>query len=256
MAHRDSILARSIEPLAALSWPLFLVWTAITALSWMSGLDEEQVRMAITNPGPREALLVVFRSADTLWMLLAVANLYVAAAERIGLATTRVWALIVFATAAVIAVASVRTGWPLGPVLYTTRLGMKLGPVPLGWLLWWFVVVIGGRMLAERLLPRASHAQLALAAGALALLTQLNFDPIAWKLRAFWLWDVPGLPSAGFPLWRSYVIWLLVPVALAYFLREREVATTAQPPAWRAAQILILMNAVFLLTHIAVAIRG
>jgi uncharacterized membrane protein len=256
MPPRDTILARSLEPLAALVWPLFIVWTAMTALSWVTGLDEERVRAAIANPALREALLVVFRSSDTIWLLLAAANLYVAAAERAGLATTRVWALIVFATAAVIAFASVQTGWPLGPVLYTTRLGMKLGPVPLGWLLWWFVVVIGGRMLAERLLPRASHAKLALATGTLALLTQVNFDPLAWKLRAFWLWDVPGLPSVGLPLWRSYATWWLVPTALAFVLREREVATTARPPTWHAAQILIVMNAIFILTHLAVAFRG
>jgi uncharacterized membrane protein len=255
MPRRDSLLTRSLEPLLALLWPLFLVWSAAIALLWTTGLAPEQITAAIANHGLRDALLAISRAADTLWLLLAAANLYVALAERVGLGTARLWAIVIGATAAVIALASVRTGWPLGPVLYTTRFGMKLGDVPLGWPVWWFVVVIGGRMFAERLFPRASHPQLAFATGVVALLTQFNLDPLAWKLRAFWLWDVPGMPPASFPPWRNFVTWWLVATALAFLLRERQVIATAHPPPWPRALILILMNAVFVLTHVTVAFR-
>lgn len=255
MPRRDSLLTRSLEPLFALLWPLFLVWTAVIAVLWTTGLTAEQITTAIANPGFREALLLISRSADVLWLLLAAANLYLALAERAGLATARLWAIVIVATGAVIALVSVRTGWPLGPVIYTTHLGMKLGPMPLGWPVWWFVVVIGGRMLAERLLPRASHLQLALATGALALLTEVNLEPLAWKVRLFWFWYVPGTHLAGHPLWRNYATWWLVATALAFLLRERQVVATAQPPQWRTSLILILMNAVFVLAHIAVAFR-
>jgi uncharacterized membrane protein len=256
MVRRDSCLIRSLEPLFGLLWPLFLVWTSVVALLWTTGLTAEQITAAIANPGLREALLVIFRAADTLWLLLAAANLYLALAERVGLATARMWAIVIVATGAVIALASVRTGWPLGPVLYTTHLGMKLGGVSLGWPLWWFVVVVGGRMLAERLLSRASYPQLALATGVLAFLTQINLEPLAWKVRLFWFWYAPGTHLAGQPLWRNYATWWLVATVLAFLLRERQVAATARPPQWRTALILILMNAVFVLTHIAVALRA
>lgn len=255
MPRRDSIFTQSLQPLAALLWPLFLFWTAIISLLWTTGLTTDQVSAAITNPGLRDALLGVFRAADTLWLLLAAANLYVALAERVGLATARLWALAVVATSVVIALASARTDWPLGPVLYTTRLGMKLGGVPLGWPLWWFVVIIGGRMLAERLVPRASHRQLALATGVLTLLTQLNLEPLAWKVRLFWFWYVAGTRLASPPLWRNYATWWLVATTLAFLLRERQVVATAPSPTWRPALVLIMMNAVFVLTHLAVVIR-
>jgi uncharacterized membrane protein len=228
----------------------------VVAVLWTTGLDEEQIQAAIGNPGLREALLVVSRAADTLWVLLAAANLYLLLAARVGLATARTWALIAIGTAVLIAFASVRTGWPLGAVLYTTRLGMKLGPVPLGWPLWWFVVVIGGRLLCERLLPRASHLQLALATGAVALSTQINLEPLATKVRLFWFWYASGTRLPAAPLWRNYATWWLAATVLCYLLRERQVAATAEPPTWRPAQILLAMNAVFLLTHIAVAFRG
>ena len=60
---------------------------------------------------------------------------------------------------------------------------------------------------------------------------------------------------AGLPLWRNFVTWWLVATALAFLLRERQVVATAQPPPWRTALILVLMNAVFVLTHVAIAFR-
>ncbi len=256
MARGDSILARGLEPIFGLLWPLFLVWTGVVALLWTTGLDADQITAAIANPGLREGVLVIFRSADVLWLLLAAANLYVALAERVGIATARVWAAGIIVTGSVLAVTSVRTGWPLGPVIYTTRLGMKLGPVPLGWALWWFVVIIGARLLAERLLPRASHSQLALATGSLAFLTQLNLEPLAWKVRLFWFWYAPGTHLASAPLWRNYATWWLVPTALAFVLRERQVAAMAHAATGRPAAILILVNIIFVVTHLAVALRG
>lgn len=256
MPRRESALTRGFEPLVALLWPLFLVWTAIVAVLWTTGLSEETAKAIVKNTDLGAAAVVFLRSTDTVWLLLAAANLYLGLADRVGLGTARLWAAIVLAAGAVIAVASVRTGWPLGPIYFTTRLGLKLGPVPLGWPLWWLVVVIGGRMLAERLLPRATHGQLALVTGGLALLAQANLEPLAWKVRAFWLWDVPGTFSGSLPPWRNFATWWLVATALASLLRERRVVTTGRPPAWAPALILVLCNAVFLLAHLTIALRG
>jgi uncharacterized membrane protein len=255
MARRDSLLTRSLEPLLSSLWLLFIVWTALVTLLWTSGIGEDEVKASVANAGLRDALLVLLRSADSLWIILASANLYLSLAAREGLGTARIWAAVILSAGAAIAVASVLTEWPLGPVLYTKHLGLKLGPVPLGLPLWWLVVVIGGRMLAERLWPRASHGQLAAATGALALLTACNLEPLAWKVRFFWFWYLPGTHLAGEPPWRNYLTWWLVATILAFLLRTPRVATSVRPPSWRPAATLLLFNGAFLATHLAVAFR-
>ena len=226
MIRRETFFTRSFEPLVGSLWPLFIIWTVVAACLWTSGIGEQEIRNSVANPGFRDALVVIVNAADTIWLILATTNLYLALAERIGLGDARLWTLAILATATVVAAASVRTGWP-----------------------------IGGRALATRLLPRASHLQIAAATGALALLTAINLEPLASKVRFFWFWYVPGAHVAGQAPWRNYITWWLVATALAFFLRERKVVATPHPSSTRPALVLILFNAVFLVAHLALAIR-
>ncbi|MEA3208215.1 MAG: hypothetical protein QOE70_1272 [Chthoniobacter sp.] len=253
MPRRDSLLARSLEPLASAMWLLFVVWTLVIAALWLGGLGEPQINSTITNRGLRDALLLVVGGADALWLTLATANLYLELAAREGVARTRLWTLLIFGAALVLAACSTRFGYPLGSVVYTNRLGPKLGPVPFGWPLLWFSIIVSGRELAKRLLPRASHTMLALATGTLAVITELNLDPLATQFRLFWFWYARGthLPSSA--PWNNHAIWFLAATLLAWAFREENLVRQARPQTWQPALIILIMNTLFLAAHLCSA---
>lgn len=247
MPRASSLIARSLEPLLNVLWLLFMVWTAVVAALWISG---DQWTSAITNGGLRSAVEVATSAADAVWLVLGAANLYLQLAEMEGLSKARLIGLSIVATAAAIAASSAWSGYPLGSVFYTSRLGWKLGPVPLGWPLLWFITVVGGRELAARLFPRVSHGALAALTGVFAVLTDLNLEPIATKVRLFWFWYEPGthlLPAP--PSWRNYATWFVAAGGLAWLIREQRIAT-ARLASWRPALALIVVNVMLLLGHL------
>ena len=252
MASRQpSLLARALEPLADSLWILFLLWTAIVAVVWICGFGEAALREGIANPGLRSALEFFLASLDAAWITLGAANIYLALASEEGLATARRWALIVIAGVGVVAALSEKTAFPLGPIHYTSRLGMRVGPVPFGLPLLWFALVAGARSLVLRCAPRASHAKTALAAGMLAALADVNLEPIAWKVRAFWIWYPASLPAPSWPPVQNFVAWLLLSWAFAFAMRETRVAAASTESLPRPALVFLILNAVFLATHAA-----
>ena len=252
MLHPPPLLARALEPLISAVWLFFVVWSVVVAVLWMGG---EQAVPFIANDGLRAAAMVVVKASDTLWLLLAAASLYLNLAAEHGLARARVLALTIVVVAGVIAASSTATDYPLGSVVYTTRLGMKLGPVPLGWPLLWFVVVVGGRELAALIFPRASHAWLALLTGAGGLLMDLNLEAIATKFRLFWFWYVSGTHQPASPLWRNYAVWFIATGALAWLLREPSVAAP-RPSSRRPAMVFVIVNLLLLVGHLRAAFSG
>ncbi len=252
MRQSPSLLARSLEPLTSALWIFFLVWTALVAVLWVGGTE---IVAGISNAGLRSAVNLIVHASDTIWLILAAANLYLHLAESEGLARARFIALVIAATAFAVAACSAWTGYPAGSIAFTTRLGMKLGPVPFGWPVLWFVVVVSGRGLGARLLPRASHWALAATAGCVALLTDLNLEPVATKIRLFWFWYVSGSHLPSPPLWRNYACWFIVATALAGLIREQKLASSVSR-SWRPAVIIILVNALLILGHVRAAIGG
>ena len=252
MRRPPSFLARSLEPLINSLWILFLVWTAVVAALW---LGVENTVPGIANEGLRAAATIIVKASDTLWLVLAAGNLYLHLAEKEGIARARVVALMIGLTSCAIAACSVWTSYPLGAAFYTTRLGMKLGPVPLGWPLLWFIVVIGGREFAGKLFRRASHQTLALLTGGLALLTAFNMEPIATKLRLYWFWYLPGSHLPSPVLWRNYATWLVLACVLAWFIREQRMVSL-RAPSWRPALVLVIVNGIFILGHVRAALMN
>jgi len=246
MKRHPSHLLHDLEPLVRTLWPIFLFWSAVTAALWWTG---EAWIGRIDNPGLRAAVSFIFRSADAVWLLVAALNLYLELAQREGIARARVVSLVVFSVAGAVAWASVATGYPLGSVVYTTQLGARLGVVPLGWPLLWFVIVLGARALITHLRPRMGHAGISFTAGFIALLTDFNLEPLATKFRLYWFWYVPGTTSPAPPPWTNYATWFLVAVALAWFARERQIAST-RFGSTRAASIIVITNAVLLTGHL------
>lgn len=246
MLRSPSLLARAIEPLISALWLFFLVWSVIVGVLWLGG---EQAVAGIGNEGLRAAATLIVKASDSLWLLLAVANLYLHLAELHGLARARILALMIAIAAVGIAACSAATGYPLGSVFYTTRLGMKLGSVPLGWPLLWIVVVVGGRELAARLFPRASHNALAVITGGFAVLTDLSLEPIATKSRLFWFWYASGTHLPSPPLWRNYAVWFAAASALAWMLREQKLGSV-RPPLWRPGLVLVIINLLLIVEHL------
>lgn len=252
MRPPPSLLARSLEPLISALWLFFLVWTAIVAVLWLGG---SEIVAGIANPGLRSAATLILQASDAIWLVLAAANLYLHLAETEGLARARIIALAIATAAGAIATASAWTGYPLGSVAYTTRLGMKLGPVPFGWPILWFVIVVGSRGLAARILPRASHRILAGFTGGIAFLTDLNLEPVATKVRLYWFWYLSGSHLPSPPPWPNYACWFLVAAALAGLIREQKLASSGSE-SWRPALIVVVLNAMLLLGHLRAAFGG
>ncbi|MDB6149688.1 MAG: hypothetical protein JWQ44_1136 [Chthoniobacter sp.] len=255
MPSIPSPLARNAEALSSVLWPLFLLWSVVVAALWTSLVGTTQISESVGNPGLRSAFIFLVQIADPVWFTLAGAVLYLQLVEGEGLRTARRWALVILGTAAVIAVSSAWSAFPLGPVRYTTRLGMKLGPVPFGWPLLWFVVLVSARQLATNLAGRASPAVLALITAAIASLTSFNLEPIA-KLRAFWLWFPSERTAAVHPPWQNHVTWFVTAALLTWLLRPEWITPRAVAHRWRPALVLVTLNALCLATHLRLLIRG
>ena len=256
MASRQpSLLARALEPFASGLWILFLVWTAVVAVVWSSGFGEAELRERISNPGLLGALEFFLASLDAAWIALGATNIYLALSEQEGLATARRWAAIVLAGAGIAAALSERLAFPLGPIHYTSRLGMRIGPVPFALPLLWFALVTGARALVLRCAPRASHAQAAGITAMLATLADANVEVIAWKVRAFWIWYPAVTPAPALPPAQNFIAWFAISWAFAFAMRETRVAAAGAGPFPRTALVFLIFNAVFLLTHAARFLR-
>lgn len=83
-----------------------------------------------------------------------------------------------------------------------------------------------------------------------SVLTDLNLEFVAWKVRGYWVWyphaatDVPGWP----PL-QNYVAWFVLSFLLTALLPPNYGLRLRRPAANRPILVLALMNALFLLVH-------
>jgi hypothetical protein len=235
---------------------LFVLWTLIVAGIWLSGFGEAELQENVANEGLRNALALCLEVLDVTWIALAAANCYVALASTEGLAIARRWALMIIASAALIAASSAAFGLPLGPIAYTAGLGPRIGPVSLGQPLCWFVFVVGARALVFYLQPRISHALTAVATGVLVMLADAIFEPLAWHVRALWIWYPGSAAAPHLPPIENYATWLIGATALAFAMRESRVAVTAPRTFPRPASIFLMCIFVFLATHAVRLLRA
>ncbi len=258
MNSRSSNFGRWLEPFVSGLWVFFLVWTAWIAGVWGFALGDGALARWVGNRDLRAVLVWLIGVGDIAWITLAAACTHLWLAENEGLPTARRWALIVGGGVTALAVASAFTGWPLGAIQYSRQLGMKLGPLPVGLPLLWFALVIGARETVLRCWPRAGQIRLALGTGALALLADVNLEPVAAKLRGFWFWraSVENAPPLFTPPWSGYAAWFLAASALTFALREERVATDARRDSARPIAIFFLLNAVFLAANLGRFLRG
>lgn len=257
---------RFLQPLAASLWIWFLVWTALVALVWVSGFGEQNAadwagrnflspmqRAQGVEPALLPPLLALLRLLDPLWVVLAAINAYASLIRERGLATARAWAgmLLVSGLAATLLLDTLTT------IRFTGTLGMQLahGRISLGWILLWATVILGARELARLVFPRATHAQTAGLAGLFAVATAANLEPVATKLRVFWLWNPGRVQGPNEAPLTVYALWLAGAMALVFFFRAPEVVRTRAGEPRRAAATLLILNAMCLTALLAARLR-
>lgn len=245
-----------------LFWWIFLVWTAVGTVVMPFGIGEMTVRRLIGNEALLSLVLGILRPADAIWMVLAFGVVYLHVVESRGLATARLWALVILVGSGVVEALGAKTGWPFGPYRYTDNMGIRVfGVLPFTIPLAWFVIVATAQAAILALRPRWSRWAQAAFVGAVATLTDLNLEFIAWKVRAYWIWYPPGTALAenppDWPPIQNYLSWFVLAFLLSAALVRRtgDRALSAPPPApavfpWRPVLVLSLMNALFLLVHL------
>lgn len=252
----DSPADRVLDPIRNILWALFLVLTAVAFVVMPFEIGEAQVREHISTPALRDFLLGFLGIADPLWIVLAASVVYLHLVKTDGLHTARRWALIILASAAVVGTAGALSGLPFGPIAYTGRLGARVaGVLPFGLPLLWLVIVGCSRYAVLAAAPGFGRGALAAGTGLLALLTDLNLEPVAWKVRAWWLWYPLRTDAPDHPPHQNYLGWFMVAALLAAAFPETRVGV-AQARQTRPILILALMNAVFLTAHIVRALRN
>lgn len=256
MLRRVSLLGLWLEPLVSILWLLFLLWTVLVGAIWTTGFGEAKLDAWVSNLNLRHALVVLCKMSDSIWIALGAACAYLSVAHTHGVVTARRWALAALAGVALVLVASAWTGWPLGSIYYTRRLGVRLGTMPAGLPLLWLAVILGGRALWMRLFPRAGHGQIVFGAALFSLLTLLNLEPLASRLRGWWFWISPVNRAPIATPWSSYAGWFVAAALIAYLMREPRVIGARPGPSDRLIAILVLMNVVFLLTHVVRMVQG
>jgi uncharacterized membrane protein len=245
----------ALVPLGDLAWSFFLVFTAAAAVVLPGVVDETAVRGWVRDRGLQETLVSLLGLIDPVWITLAAVNTYLHVTREEVLATARRWGLIVLIGSAMLAWCGAVSGWPFGPLRYTDRLGARLGGVlPFALPLFWLAVVFNSRYLVLGCRPRAGRWLLAAGTGLLALLTDLNLETVAWKVRAYWVWYPGQLTFPAWPPLQNFVAWFGAAFLLSLCLTETRVA--GQPRCVRPALILGLLNAVFLGVHVARWLRG
>jgi uncharacterized membrane protein len=251
-SSRDNLLARTLEPFVASLWILFVIVSVLVGLVWTMGIGEGNLERWVSNADLRAALTWLLAHLDLAWITLAAANAYLSLVGTVGLSTARPWALGIVVAVTVAAWVSVGTGIPFGHIRYGSALGLKMGPVPLGLPLLWFSIIIGAREAVLWFRPRWGQVPLAIAVGALAIITDWNLEFLAARLRGFWFWSGvgPGEPPVyDFP-WSGTLAWGVISGVITFALRELHVSDPTRKP-WRAMTTLAIFELVFVATHVA-----
>lgn len=231
-------------------WYVFLIWTFVGFLVMPFEIGPIWVRENVPYQGLQELIIRFLTMSDAIWMILAGGVVYFHALRQEGPRTARRWALIIMLGSAVAEWVGAVTGFPFGPYIYTDNLGVRIfGVLPFTIPIAWLVIVLAARQFYLLVFPRIQRLQLALGVGFLALLTDLNLEFVAWKIRAYWIWypfergDIPSWPP-----WQNYVSWFVLATLFAWFTPPgTELGKRAR--GWRPPLVLLLMNLLFLVVQ-------
>lgn len=243
-----SLVSRSLEPLVAVLWSVFIAWTAWLAVVWILPVGASALGLADGGSVPRNedlrrAALLLANQADIAWLALAAMNLHLVLTRAHGLRTARSWLAFSAGGALVLGLLNGQTSVIFGSLYFGDSLGVKFLGVALGWVLLWAVLVIGSREAVLWMRPRASHGLTAILTAAVVLLTVSNLEWPARFVRGWWVWqrgDAGGVP------WQFWIAWFIWPGLMAFAMREKDVASAAAGRSARPVFILAALNAIAL----------
>ena len=250
-----------VQTVVSLVWPWFLLWTAIALVIMPFHLGDHHIEQWIGNAGLAGACKRLLAMFDAIWIVLAAANVYLHVASAEGLKVARSWALRLLVSAALIGTVGALTGFPLGRFVYTERLGILFGGlIPFGLPLLWLAIILASRYLALALRPSWTGWRLALASAGFVLLTDLNMERIAWKVRFWWIWFPHQYVTPNWPPVQNFITWTAAAFLLVLSMNTQSArdaisaarARLGPPPHLRHRRpilILLLLNAVFLAIH-------
>lgn len=243
-------------------WWLFLVCSALSFVIIPFEIGERTLENWISHRDLRAAMTKILSVWDIAWIYLAATVTYLATIRPSashadnGHAIRKTALTILFASALVTGIGAM-TGFPFGSFIYTSTLGHRIGGVlPIAVPFLWFTILCTSKHFARFLLPQANRWTLGATAGVFTLLTDLNLEFIAWKVRAYWIWYPPGTALAqtppSWPPIQNYLSWFLI----AFLLTAATWSRTSPPRTslTRPILILLIINALFLFTHITRAI--
>ena len=238
-------------------WILFLVWTAIGFVVMPLGIGKAEIYHWFGDKIIRDTILAILRVSDALWIGLAAIVLYFHTAAAEGLSTARRWAMIILLGSATAEWIGATTGFPFGPYRYTQNFGWLIGGVlPAAIPLAWLVILLCGRILTLQLKSDATRLELALGVGLFAVLTDINLEFIAWKVRGYWIW-YPTLHGNA-PTWpplQNYAAWFILSFTLTFVLPANHSLRLHRPSPARPIAVLALMNALFVLVYVVRLLR-
>lgn len=216
----------------AILLPLFLIWTVVGVLTVLLGIDGPWLiglleNFQISEQSILGSLLIgIEATGDALWLTLAAALLLSVQVERLGVSRAFIDASLIVLLTLALECLGAKTGWPFGAYEYTERLGVRIFTlVPWSIPFAWYVVVTGAYHCAlylRSLLPSSRsfiperRGPVLLLCGVLALLTDINLEPVATSIRHYWSW----LDSGSVP-WQNYLSWFICCSLIAGFHARR-----------------------------------
>ncbi len=252
MAKVDPISGSNLSPVARRLWLIFVVWSGIGGLVMFLGVSATDIVDAEAKPQIFFFLDIFDRHADAVWMFLAAAALFAFLVPAWGESVTWWQLLFIGGVTGMIETVGVLTGFPFGDYSYTDRYGLRLfGTLPLAIPFAWFVVVASGGAAVRSLAPRAGRGVRALAVATIALVTDLNLEPIAWKLRGYWVWYPDLELPPRYPPLSNFLAWFVIAFLLALALPARQSPAAGRRPLY----LLLVLHGVLLLGHLGVLLR-
>ncbi|QBP39681.1 carotenoid biosynthesis protein [Paenisporosarcina antarctica] len=135
-----------------------------------------------------------------------------------------------------------------GDYSYTDRFTPNLFDVPIAIGFAWLMVMGTSHAIATRIVPKGNLLRLIIGAS-IAVVIDLIIDPVAFKVKQYWIWDGPGMyydiPFSNFVGW--FIVAFLLHVVI--FLIQKRTGNIRTNPIWEGRMILLfgLIVAMFVL---------
>jgi hypothetical protein len=256
-----SLLARSLEPMVAILWGLFLLWSVWVAVVWIAPVGANSLGLVPGGSPPpyadlRKAVLLMANHADVAWLALGLMNVHLVVISTNGIRTARSWLATSAGGALLLGWVNASIGLPFGWCFFGGAMGTTFLGVAVGWVLLWGFLVLGARAAVLWARPRAGHSSAALLTGAVVLLTMLNVEWPARFVRGWWVWHSGATRApVGVP-WTNWLAWALMPTLMAMVMRERDVVSGVASRSVKPAVAIALFNAVALAARARVWLQG